>query len=49
MKIEDFEIKEVRGKLQIKYIGKEKGIDLCITELNPKFATYHLVKLLLNK
>jgi hypothetical protein len=47
MELKDFVITENRSKLEIKYIGEEKGIDRCISELSPKFPTYHLIKLLL--
>lgn len=48
MELKDFIITKNKSKLEIKYIGEEKGIDKCVSELSPKFPTYHLVKLLLD-
>jgi len=46
--IRDFEIKHINEKvLQITYTGKNSKIDKCINELSNKFATFHLVTLLL--
>jgi hypothetical protein len=46
--IRDFEIKHINEKvLQITYTGKNSKIDKCINELSDKFATFHLVTLLL--
>lgn len=48
MKIEDFKIETDKdGNLKVSYIGNDPKIDKCSCLLSPKFANYHLVKLLL--
>jgi hypothetical protein len=47
MNIEDFKLTETNGELRIEYVGNDPKMDKGINVLNPKFATYHLIKLLL--
>jgi hypothetical protein len=47
MNIKDFKLTETNGELRIEYVGNDPKIDKGINVLNPKFATYHLINLLL--
>ena len=47
--LKDFEITDKNGTLRIKYTGDDPKMDKGVNILDSKFATYHLVKLLLNE
>ena len=53
MSITDFEITEFKDKhseyLRIKYIGENKDIDKCDCVIDKRYATYNLLKTLIDE